>query len=506
MPVFTSVGSLGTHAEWVESQDRLNFSFASEVPAGNLVVVWFACDNVFSVFSESGYGAQDHRFPLVDTKNNLWAFLGGKAGSNCWFLCSAYITIHCCQLTRTLTTGDVLSFAPWSGGVINAKAVSAWEFTVEEGYGWAVSDQDFNALEERPGNGAAIGWGTSQIREWLVVHGVAVEGPSTDTYTDPAGWTPIDSDGTNSGDAEEDITLHGAWRIETGNSFTADPALGTTRDLSQLIGGITPVRLPDTFPHTPIIDDFNRADEYPLDGGIWVAGTDDVDGVSGPEFAPNESLTTGPSSPGTRLLRIEGGEAAANLEAWPVGGAGGEGTVIIYECDDMEVYATWAGVDDLGWVQLLMHHQGSTNDANASGYAIAIRSANYFNVPPDSGLWALQLGHQGNQGVPHRTNLWFWIPPPVAPEPGWRFGIARFRGVNHAWVDTGDGWVWRGAYYTMNSNPGSGRLGLAIWDPLSRVDDFGGGPTCFIVNMNFRSASRHKEATRALQNPSDDPL
>jgi hypothetical protein len=264
----------------------------------------------------------------------------------------------------------------------------------------------------------------------------------------------------------------------------------------QVAGGITPVFVPNTFPHTPIIDDFDRADEYPLDGGIWWPGTD--------EDGPNASITTGPSSPGTRLLRIDGGEAAANALPWPEGGAGGQATRTVYTCDDMEVYATYSHVEGgLGWVQLLMHHQGTTDDANASGLAIAIRSANYFQIPSDCGLWALQMGHQGNQGAIDRENFWLWIPEEAAPTSGWRFGMARFGNVDHAWVDTGDGWVWRGAYYTMGAHNSSGRLGLAIWESGSRIDDFGGGPTCFIVALNHRSATRHKSADRALVNPSD---
>ena len=81
--------------------------------------------------------------------------------------------------------------------------------------------------------------------------------------------------------------------------------------------------------------------------------------------------------------------------------------------------------------------------------------------------------------------------------------MQRYREVNHAWVDTGAGWVWRGAIYTGGVGPHNGRLGLAMWSPTDRVDDFGGGPTCFIVGMNYRYAERHAHIHRIHVNPSD---
>jgi hypothetical protein len=486
---WTSVGSLGAAAGPKTGLFTLDFSFARDVDAGAVVVLWLGWDSIFSVFTPR----EDH-VHVKDSVGNWWARLGDKTSTGCFAQCGAIASIWICQLKYPLTTGATIQARVDYGGdpgLLENRLISAWEFALPEGYGWAVTGTDPTIFEERPGTGVALSWVPEESGEYLFLHALASEGPSTDSYTDPAGFTPIDSVGNTGGLDEENVTLHGGWKIDTAAGVTSDPALSPARDLSQVLVGVFPILKSTTFPRTPIIDDFNRADENPLDGGIWIPGFD--------EDGPNESFTTGPSSPGTRLLQLISNEAAAGDTS-----AGGQATVEDYVCDDMEVYATYSVFPDdfVGAVHLFIHHRGQTDDADASGWGVSLGNTGNGAMPP--GWYLLRVGQQGNQGVPSNATLEFQIADGFAPTAGdvWKLGLQRFRKTMHLWVDSGAGWEWVGARRQLSGND-SGKLGLAIWDPESRVDDFGGGPTCFMVNMNWREANRAKSATRGLVNPSD---
>ncbi len=492
---WTSVGSLGAAAGPKTGRFALDFSFARDVDAGAVVVLWVGWDSVFNVFIP-----RDDVIRVWDSVGNWWARLGDQTDHGCFAQCGAMISIFICQLKYPIPTGaQIHAQVDYGGdpGLLENRLISAWEFALpDETYGWAATGQDATHFEERPGTGVALGWDPGEVQEHLFLYGLAAEGPTTDSYTDSPGFTPIDSVGNTGGLDEENVTLYGGWKIDTASSVISDPAISPARDLSHVVVGVFPVIKSTTFPRTPIIDDFNRADEDPLDGGIWIPGQD--------EDGPDESFTTGPSSPGTRLLQLIGNEAAAGPTQ-----AGGQATVLDYTCDDMEVYATYSEITEHpGGVHLFIHHRGQTDDADASGWVVALGRIGLSGfIPLD--WWGLQAGVQGNQGVPSTTTFRMEIHSDYAPQPGdvWRLGLQRLRKLHHIWLDRGAGWEWVGARRALSGNE-SGKLGLAIWDPETRVDDFGGGPTCYMVGLNWRYADRHSHMsmTRGLINVADEGL
>lgn len=480
---WTSVGSLGAAAGPKTGLFTLDFSFSRDVDAGAVVVMWFGWDSVFSVFTP-----REDVIRVTDSVGNWWARLGDKTAHGCFAQCGAMVSIHACQLKYPIPTGATITARVDYGGdpgLLECRMVSAWEFALPEGYGWGATGTEFTGFEEALGSGVALSWTNEESLEFLYLYGFASEGPSTDSFTDSPGFTPIDSVGTTGGTDESNVSLWGGWKIDTGSTVTSDPAISPPRDNAHIVGGIFPLVKSDTFPRTPIIDDFNRGDEDPLDGGIWVPDTDE------------NAVTTGPSSPGIRLLQLIGNEAAAGPSE-----AGGQATVEDYVCDDMEVYATYSVVtDNPGGVHLFIHHQGATDDANASGWSLALSRVGLGFTTP--GWWGLRLSSQGNQGVPSTATIWFEFPPEYGPQGQvWKLGMQRFRKTIHLWMDTGAGWEWVAARRQISGNS-AGKLGLAIWDPDSRVDDFGGGPTCFIVGTNYRTAERHAGVQRIHVNVSE---
>jgi len=477
---WTSIGTLGsTNIKTTTPAGHfLDWSPSSDVPAGHVIVLMIATDSIFNLATDSG-GPQHRRLYIADNAGNDWHQLGEASGTNCFFYCSALGGIFATQLDSPLLTTNVVSI--YGGGLADVKVASGWEFTLPDGYGFATVDTQFSYTEDRFTDGGVgpISVAYAGTTERLMLHIMAAEGPLTDTYTWDADYTQFTADGTTGGAADENITLRAGWRIASLGGDTVSVTNTTAaRDTIQVFGAIMPMFKPPTFPRTPILDNFNRAVEEPLDNGTW-----------------DTTVTAGPSSPGTRYLATDGDEAVAGST-----GAGGQFWGEIFECDDVEVYATWSHVEDGSLeIDVIAHGSGNSHDANAEGYDAQIRILGGVGF---SDPWAARMGYLGNQGGLSRDALFIWLS--TVPTSGWKLGIQRLRDVNHLWLDKGSGWIWRGAIITERGDrPHSGKIGLQIWDALSRVDDFGGGETCYVINMNWRSASRYKTATRTLLNPSD---
>lgn len=488
MPNWASVGSLGT-SKIKSSQGYLDLHPSRAVPADSIVVVWLAADSGFSVFSGAGGEPYAAGIGCGDSAGNVYALLGGANDKRCFFLCGAGVYVFISQLRAPLSTGDYIRIegddytASW---VIEAKAMSAWEFTVPEGYGWCATGEDAN-FDVETGDPINISFTSPLNTEHLWIWALANEAPPTDVFTLDPDYTAIDSDGTTGGADSEMITIMGGFRVFTSNVDNVDVTNTTNsgRDSTQMLTAIMAVPKLTTFPRTPLIDDFNRAAEEPLDQPT-VAGVPT-------SYNWDDDVATGPSSPGFRLLRSDGSQAAGGAT-----NAGGQQVSPALTCDDAEVYATYAVVPGNGEFGVEMHLSGKSNEATLHGHTL-MASNNHYGP---HGWWKLVGGDVGLQGNVGHTGIFIWLPPYFLPTDGWRIGIQRWRKFMNIWVDNGGGWQWWGAYYRATAS--SGKLGIQIWDPVSRVDDFGGGPTCFMVNMNWREANRAKSATRGLVNPSDE--
>jgi hypothetical protein len=118
--------------------------------------------------------------------------------------------------------------------------------------------------------------GLEAEREYLLLHVLGTEGPNTDTYTWDSDYTAITGSGTTGhgiGPPTGDVHVRGGFRIASGlTSDTVDIASAIDRDNDQALVALTAIELDDDyagFANTALIDDFNRANEDPLDGGIW---------------------------------------------------------------------------------------------------------------------------------------------------------------------------------------------------------------------------------------------
>ncbi len=441
--MISSVGPLGTALE--QSSDRsTSCAISRSVAVGRVIVAWLAVDSTFSIFSPSdgeGY------WYATDTAGNIYSTIASFTDNRSFHGSGAQIVIAITQVRNALTTSDTIDFNANAGlepGFNYIRAISIEEFDFD-GDRWAVSGSHYQGRKDTLVQPGAIGKTFGVSREWLLLHGLGLEGPIADTFSWDSDYTQIVPIGSSTGNTDDDITVHGGYRIATLSTDTVSVTNSTSssRDSSQVLVGVCAVPQIPGFPVTPILDDFNRADENPLSGG-W----DD----SGPTafFGQNAQLLSNRAA-----------------------GSGGSWWDATFDrC--VEVYAEIAVA---GESVLTFHGSGDTSigptmDGNSVGYYQLSQNARAL----------IHAGRSGLQGFVGSEVLLAWAVLGV----GDKYGMQRTRGpagcvgVNHVWVNFGGaGWEEIAAYILdpgdNNGEFTTGRLALAALGSTVRLDNFGGG-------------------------------
>lgn len=437
----SALGSLGTAHVKSAGADQ-TFSPSRTVPAGRLIVLWVARDSIFNVFLPT-HG--ENFFSCFDSVGNLYSNVGAvtdRQGANAT---GAFTGIWVCQLAHDLTTSDTITITDGGVTACIAKALSVEEFDLGDGMRWAQNQTGWSSSirEDRNLDPGSVGVDLRFTAEWLVVHALGNEGPSTDSFTWDSSWTQVASDGTTGGAADSNITIRGGYKIATTNGETIDVANNTaTRDVTQVMIGICAIK-ETPFPTTPILDNFNRANEDPLSGGgnwdtsVWAFGSDGLAVVSN---------------------QAQGGGGSFWDDVW-------EGCA--------EVYATIAHYG--GEPQMHLFAIGNSATATLEGVGL--------DWPTNSGL--LYFTKSGLQGGASGTNI---VVSAIGSD-GTKIGIKRTKpgtasakGENRLFLDRGSGWEEVAAYVFSGADAGylSGRAAIGATNGTPKFDDFGGGEVqCF---------------------------
>lgn len=447
---FTSEGGRGTATRTsVASSNQdltLSISPTSDIPAGQLLVVWFAADSTHDPGNPASTELNE-RMACHDDAGNLYATIAARTdgGSNIYSMGAIFIS----RLDFDLTTADSITVT-WRAVTGGGKAaISLHEFSTDPDLRWAVTDRGPTTSTGRASDPSSISLSSLESREYLLLHALTVEGPDTDAYTWDTDYTQIAGAGTTGGADTDNIHLRGGWRIATLTSDTVDVTSDTAdRDWTQLFVAVTEVLYDGEFPIEPVIDDFNRADEEPI-------------GTSDGNWSTTENVH--PSSATLRFLRVVSNQAAGSTAT----GSGGSWWIDeVYQDADGEVYVTIATAGAAG---VHFNGSGSANVATVDGLAAAWVLTNVRTVRD-----YIALGSSGNTGGVDAQALRLWAD--VAN--GLKFGIQRRSPVLSLWVDIGGGWRWAGAVHgngLLAAYQNGGKLGLQA-DSGTRLEDFGGGP------------------------------
>jgi hypothetical protein len=466
MTDFASLGSLGHGSEFNFGKYTLELSPSSDVPAGDVVVVWAAWTSHY-FFGPNG--TQTPELSCTDDAGNRYLQLGGgyPATGDAHEFAGMFIS----RLRNDLLTTNTITLKHFGPG---AKAASLERFSLP-------SIRRFAFELDELVTGANTGTDPSALTnshldpnvEYLLLHVLAAYGQQSDAYTWDSDYTQIVGDGTsghgNAGGTPPpgDIHVRGGFRIVTGiSSDTVDVTSTTTdRDYMQAFAAIRVIDEDGDypgFPNTPLIDDFNRANEDPANGGIW-----DTTGVV-PQFGTSRfrvvSNKAGRSSSGT------GGGSQWTLAGFVTDGSEGE-------------WEEWVTISTMGDVVLLAGN-GDGNAATVTAQTVGYRHTllRAFNAAAVA-MGATIFGDSGFTGeIPSGRVGIVWGPN----ADGTKIGVQQLEVdhtvpvyLSHLWMDLGEGWEWIAATYRTSSAAwiASGDWGIAFeGDGATRLDDFGAGP------------------------------
>lgn len=453
MSLITPIGSLGTANEKSTASIQLDMAVSRTVAVDRLLVAYVAWDSVYSIFQDN---MMEHAFQCRDTQDNVWCLIAVHTDRQDFFNTGAWTGIFVCQVINELTDTDTISVEADASflGIHAAKCISVEEFDIT-GYKWAqaggygnvyVGLSIYYGLESPASQPAAIALDLGRGRPWLELHSLGTEAPDTDSFTWDSNWTEITGTGTTGGADDTNILLRGGYRIaaEQVTSVSVTNDTDSTRDNTQTLTAIGLIKITE-FPNTPLIDDFNRADEYPMDGGLWI--TTHVFLESGEAYfgAFGQVIDNQMTGPGGSALS----------EAWG-------------PCQ--EAYATVSQFDNT--VLLHVCTIGNSVSGNMEGYATSWMPTGAFSNLGD----AMYLGGSGSQGDTPRGFAYCWATGGV----GYKYGLQLTKDSGmycfRLWIDRGAGWVQVAAQFARDGSPGRfGRAALAGWGDTGRQDDFGGG-------------------------------
>lgn len=222
---FASVGSLGT-ANGKVSGTTISIAVLAAVAIGDIVAVWIAKDNANTTdgdFSEvSG---------VADIGGNTYVKLGEQTNGQGAGAAGITGAIWYSNITTGLSITNLITVT--FSAAVDAKAVSAWQFTKTAANTLAVE----GAVQVSVGDAAdpgALTFSSLTSREYLILCVTAVESVITDTYTVDADYTAITRDATSGGGGATNVYVAGGFRIATLTGDTFDSSSSAGRDHAQV--------------------------------------------------------------------------------------------------------------------------------------------------------------------------------------------------------------------------------------------------------------------------------
>lgn len=464
---FTAEGSLGS-ANIKTSGATLSMSPTSAVAVGQLVVVFFTWEGA----DDAGQplGPYNERWECYDSVGNLYSTIWCRAGPGAPADTDNVATgIFLSKLRTALATTDTIT-VECQTTTRTPKAMSVEEFSFGPDKMWAVYDLDgAGGGSSGPAQPGAVTFpvsGSLPSQQQLYLYAYGQKGPNSDSFTLDADYTAIAGDGTTGGAATSNVALRGGYRIATLTTDTVDISNDTAdRVHCQGLRAICEVDLPPDFPSTPILDDFNRADENPLDGGLWDTST------CVPTFSGH-------------------GRIVSNEAAGQSGGPGGSWWLEEIQCEEAEVYADFP-TSGSGY-GIIVFGDGCGQNGTRNGYEMS-------HVQDDGSPMVADYLDCGWAESFSGTRTWnrFWS----ALADDHRFGIqctgerrsSGGLGIIYYWYDDNTGFDWENISATYERSQELGpdidppaKWGFEHFGPSSRMDNFGGGEICDDLPQFYR--------------------
>lgn len=220
-----SLGSLGS-ANSKTSSTTITMLATAAAEVGNLVIVQTAWDNTDTSVLEST------RLTCSDESVNTWVKIAEYTGSLGVAEDGITGAMFASVITTQIDIGDDIIVTSDTARV--AKAVAAWEFDIAA-TGIAVQDYALDANVNQPG---PISLASMPSQEYLFLHLLAMERPTSVTLTQDSDYTNLTTDGTTGGASTSNMLLYGGFRIATLTGDTVDVATSLGGDHVQILAAL----------------------------------------------------------------------------------------------------------------------------------------------------------------------------------------------------------------------------------------------------------------------------
>jgi hypothetical protein len=223
---WASGGSLGQANNKTSGTNNLVLTVSAAAAVGEYVVVMVSGDNITAADGDNA----EHS--IADSAGNTWVkhienTNGNAAGAGITLsIWGAQVTTAMVATTTTITLT--------TSATITAKALTAWKFTKAAGATFRVYRRSQEADAADPPAMTNLAGTLKSGVSYLTIHGLAVEGISTDTFTQDGDLATVTESFTSGGTAATNAGIRGGYAIQTGTTPSIDVG-NTARDHSQAV-------------------------------------------------------------------------------------------------------------------------------------------------------------------------------------------------------------------------------------------------------------------------------
>ncbi len=208
-----SLNTLGSAQIKTSGTNNLVVTTSAAAEVNNVIVCIVAADNL-----DTGADAETAHWSVSDSAGNTYTRAVEFENTNAAAAAGANSSIFFSKVSTQLASAGTITFT--SDAAVTAKAASCWEFSIVSTNVVSVAGKATLANDGADPGAITISGLASQEYLWVSV--VAHEGPNTDAFTQQAGYTSLDANGTTGAGAATNMSVRGGFRIFTGTTDTVD--------------------------------------------------------------------------------------------------------------------------------------------------------------------------------------------------------------------------------------------------------------------------------------------
>jgi len=239
----------GTTQSKTANQASFVLNTSSAIPLGELAIIIIAVDNNSAVNEDEGAVTS-----VTDPQGNTWAKALEWCAPGGGAQLGATVSVWYSTITTEIPSATLITVNLSNSASRDASAATVRSCTRDTGKTIAI-EQTASVTTVSGTDPEPISLSGMPSQEYLLVHGMAAEGPNTDAYTWDADYTQFSANGTTGGGAATNMHVRGGHRVATLTGDTVDVTSTTAdRDCSQVLIAFEEVAAAPTNPPIPPVN------------------------------------------------------------------------------------------------------------------------------------------------------------------------------------------------------------------------------------------------------------